>query len=413
VVDGAIGRLRAGLASRGLAENTAIVLLSDHGESLHEDRRLPENHGRFLYNPLIHVPLAVVLPGIEPGELSHPVSLLDVPATLLDLVGASAAAGEIEGESLLPLLLGAPASVLDPPRLLPLNETDQFGVIAWPHKLMVRPDANLVELYDLSRDFGEHNDLAESQPELVRWLTHAYHALPGLKLDRTNVARRRWEVKAEATRPESSELQRLSSQLGRSMHEAGGQPWLPGRRPMALTGGPRNKRSFMDSTSGRTLARVGPKSEELLEEEETPVHAGIVIEPLSPRRKTAAERRRERRLALAEKRARKVQVDVEAKADTKADTKATTTTGEMIGPYQLAAVKVVKPARSRKSAKARKRAEAREVAVAKTDEKATSAAKPEAKPSADVAVKREPKRSGKSKKKRAARAAAAAAGARS
>jgi arylsulfatase A-like enzyme len=355
VVDGAIGRLRAGLTARGLGENTAIVLLSDHGESMHEDRRLPENHGRFLYNPLIHVPLAIILPGVEPGELAHPVSLLDVPATFLDLVGASVAAGEIEGESLLPLLLGAPSSVLDPPRLLPLNETDQFGVIAWPHKLMVRPDANLVELYDLSRDFSEHNDLAETQPELVRWLTHSYHSLPGLKLDRTNVARRRWEVKAEATRPEASELQRLSSQLAPALNEAGaaGQPWLPGRRPMSTS--PRaGKRSFMDSTAAHALARVGGKSDgTAVEEDETPVHAGIVIEPLNPRRKTWAERKRERRLALVEsRRARKAALAFSAESKKSKDAVAN---ASVVGPYDLSIVKVVKaPARTRKVARARK-----------------------------------------------------------
>ena len=67
VVDGALGRLQQGLAQRGLADNTIIVLLSDHGESLGEAPRLPEYHGRFLYNPLVHVPLAVLIPGLPPA----------------------------------------------------------------------------------------------------------------------------------------------------------------------------------------------------------------------------------------------------------------------------------------------------------------------------------------------------------
>ncbi len=386
VVDGAIGRLRAGLNARGLGENTAIILLSDHGESLHEDRRLPENHGRFLYNPLIHVPLAIVLPGIEPGELSHPVSLLDVPATFLDLVGASAAAGEMEGESLLPLLLGAPPSLLDPPRLLPLNESDQFGVIAWPHKLMVRPDANLVELYDLSRDFGERNDLAEAQPELVRWLTHAYHSLPGLKLDRTNVARKRWEVKAEATRPEASELQRLSRTLAPSASEQ--QPWLPGRRPMARDQRA-GKRSFVEADTGGvvTLARVsgmsakGGFADSAADANDANAHAGIVIEPLGPRRKlTAAERRRERRATAAEhRRQRKLALAAAAMPTSKPGTASTAAAksapSEVASsapfPYNLAAVKT---ARTHKAAKVTSRAGKPPKAAAKALPPATSAA---------------------------------------
>jgi CheY-like chemotaxis protein len=115
VVDGAIGRLRAGLAARGLGENTAIVLLSDHGESLRENPRLPEYHGRFLYNPLVHVPLAVIVPGLEPSDISHPVSLLDVSHTLRDLlaVPGDAAHEDEEGESLLPLLVDAPPSLFE------------------------------------------------------------------------------------------------------------------------------------------------------------------------------------------------------------------------------------------------------------------------------------------------------------
>ena len=52
-------------------------------------------------------------------------------------------------------------------RPLVLNESDQYGVIAWPFKLMVRPGDNLTELYDLTEDFGEHNNLAEGAPRRV------------------------------------------------------------------------------------------------------------------------------------------------------------------------------------------------------------------------------------------------------
>jgi arylsulfatase A-like enzyme len=298
VVDGAVGRLRAGLELRGLAENTAFVFLSDHGESLREERRLPDNHGRFLYNPLVHVPLAIVLPGIESGELSAPVSLLDVSATFLDLVGATASAGEIEGQSLLPMLLGAPPSLLEPPRTVPLNETDQFGVIAWPHKLLVRPEANLVELYDLSRDFSEQIDQAEAQPELVRWLQHAYHLFPSIKLDRTSVARRRWEVKAEATRPAREDLQRLATMLRESTGKSAARGWQPGGRPAALSP------SALDDDADKVArVKIGHRvrgrgaSDADARDDETLAHSGIVIEPLTPRRRGGKHRRRTGRMA--------------------------------------------------------------------------------------------------------------------
>ncbi|HEY0712608.1 MAG TPA: sulfatase, partial [Polyangia bacterium] len=288
VVDGAIGRLREGLAARGLADNTLLVFFADHGESMHEDRRLPENHGRFVYNALVNVPLGIIVPGVEPGELNAPVSLLDVPATLLDLIGAAGAAGDIDGESLLPHLLGAPPAVLQPPRIIPLNETDQYGIIAWPHKLLVRPDANLVELFDLSRDFKEQVDQAEEQPALVQRLQQWYRGLPSLHLDRTIAARRRWEIKAEATRPSHAELARLGRRL-RPAGEAANGSWLPGAQPALQAKRP--EIAIANATSSRERARsagtptLGRRQSSNGGAAAPPapassIHAGIVIEPL-------------------------------------------------------------------------------------------------------------------------------------
>jgi arylsulfatase A-like enzyme len=216
IVDRALGRLMAGLEARGVADNTIVVLMSDHGESLLESPRLPENHGRFLYNALVHVPLAIVVPGVPAAEFGQAVSLLDVPATLLDLTNTSAAVSRLDGESLLPFLIpSAPPALLETPRVIPLNESDQYGVIKWPHKLLVRPAANLTELYDLSRDAEEKVDRSEARPEVVRALRRAYRAFPAVKLDRTASGRRRWEARARATAPTPEQLQQLAQRLAR------------------------------------------------------------------------------------------------------------------------------------------------------------------------------------------------------
>ena len=180
----------------------------------------------------MHVPLAVAVPGLEPAEIAHPVSLLDVSHTLRDLldVPGDASHEDDEGESLLPLLVDAPPSLFEPPRVLPLHESDQYGIIAWPHKLLVRPGAELHELYDLARDFDETSDRAEEQPELVRSLLRAYRAFPAVALDRTTDGRRRWEMKAQASRPGEAELAALASRIPR--------PAVPGRwRPQLGSAG--------------------------------------------------------------------------------------------------------------------------------------------------------------------------------
>jgi arylsulfatase A-like enzyme len=197
LVDAQLGRLIDELTTRGLWDRTIVVFVSDHGEGLGEDPRLPDNHGRVLYNPLIHVPLAIRLPG-QPGQRSdEPISVLDLTPTLLQLVGAALPIG-VHGHSLLPHLLpGAPASLRGAVRPLVLNESEQYGVIVWPYKLMVRPGDNITEMYDLEEDFGEHNNLAEGAPRRVGELMQYYHAAPVVNLDRSSRGRRLRERAAE------------------------------------------------------------------------------------------------------------------------------------------------------------------------------------------------------------------------
>jgi hypothetical protein len=83
----------------------------------------------------------------------------------------------------------------------------------WPYKLLVRPTANITELFDLSRDPDEENDRSEALPGVVRSLRRAYRTFPSLRLDRTAANRRRWEQRAVATTPTPESLQRLAELL--------------------------------------------------------------------------------------------------------------------------------------------------------------------------------------------------------
>jgi arylsulfatase A-like enzyme len=190
LLDREIGALTAALEERGLWEHTIVVLFGDHGESLGEDPRLPQNHGKYLYNPLVHVPLALRIPGLAGQRVEAPVSLLDLYPTLTDLLHQDRPL-PCDGASLLPHLVdSSPEALRRFPHPLPLHESDQFGVIFWPYKLLVRPAENLTELYHLERDFAERNDLSHEEPEKVRELWTLYHSLPKVTVDRT--PRGRW-----------------------------------------------------------------------------------------------------------------------------------------------------------------------------------------------------------------------------
>ncbi len=80
-----IGRLLAQLERHGLADNTLVVLVSDHGEGLGEHGFV--GHGRWLYESTVRVPWIMRLPGtIPPGTVvTNNVSTMDLAPTLLDI----------------------------------------------------------------------------------------------------------------------------------------------------------------------------------------------------------------------------------------------------------------------------------------------------------------------------------------
>jgi hypothetical protein len=161
---------------------TIVVFASDHGESLADDPRLLDTHGQVAYGPLVRVPFALRVPGIKPGIRTDSVSLVDVAPTLLDLLGAPAAAMHTDGTDLVPALFGEP---LPGGRAIVVHEELQWSVVEWPYQLIVRPADNLVELYDLDADPGEHADLSAAHPELVSRLRARYAEAPVVIVDRT------------------------------------------------------------------------------------------------------------------------------------------------------------------------------------------------------------------------------------
>lgn len=190
-VDGEIGRVVRQLERSGLARRTIVVLASDHGEGLAERPRLPKNHGDVLYEPLVHVPLALRLPGRPPGVIDAPVSLADVYPTLLDLVGLERE--PTYGLSLLPFLYGeqlaGPLSRLHRPLLL--YEQKQNGIIVWPWKLLAWRGRGLFELYHLEKDPHERENVIDAQPEIAKRMLHQLRSYPLPEIDRLAALKRR------------------------------------------------------------------------------------------------------------------------------------------------------------------------------------------------------------------------------
>ncbi|MFC2163112.1 sulfatase [Candidatus Altiarchaeota archaeon] len=81
-----VGQLIDGLKSRGLYDNSIIILLSDHGEHFGEQDRF--YHGNGVYSSVIRVPLIIRDPvGPKNIEVSSAVQTIDVMPTILGMIG--------------------------------------------------------------------------------------------------------------------------------------------------------------------------------------------------------------------------------------------------------------------------------------------------------------------------------------
>jgi hypothetical protein len=100
------GRFLEQLERMGLREDTVIIFVSDHGEHLGERQWWRHHPPAFIQ--VVRIPLIVSYPrGLtRPRTVRHPVQLMDVMPTVLELAGIDARALPMQGDSLVPLMHG-------------------------------------------------------------------------------------------------------------------------------------------------------------------------------------------------------------------------------------------------------------------------------------------------------------------
>lgn len=168
-LDQSIGRLLDGLENLGLAENTIVVLTSDHGEEFWEHDYLC--HGHTLYREVVHVPLIVRWPGQVTSGLRIPstVSLLDIAPTLFDVSGIAAPDG-YQGRSLMQALKGKALGMAPVHSHLDLEQRQKRSVHTDGEDLIQDRNAKTFELYDPVDDFAQRVNLSERFPDTVMGL---------------------------------------------------------------------------------------------------------------------------------------------------------------------------------------------------------------------------------------------------
>lgn len=185
-LDAGIGLLLDKVKELGLLDNTYIIFLSDNGgrssqtiggkQNAPRNFPLREGKGR-MYEGGIRVPFVVAGPNIKANSYSHvPVTGLDILPTLADLAGYNGKLPDVlDGGSIKNVVQneGKGDVERERPYLIFHHAVDrkaQSAIREGDYKLVKTWKGNHLELFDLSKDISEANNLAEKMPEKVKEL---------------------------------------------------------------------------------------------------------------------------------------------------------------------------------------------------------------------------------------------------
>lgn len=169
-VEKQIMRILDWLDEMNKADNTIVVLTSDHGEEFYDHQAW--NHGGSAFNEVLRVPLVIKAAGIiKPGlRIKTCTRHIDILPTILDLAGLENPAG-VQGRSLGGLAGGkAMDAVPAYTEVFPIRPAgcSIFSIVSPPYKLIsVSLDGKTdYLLYDIDADYTERQNLVSSLPDV-------------------------------------------------------------------------------------------------------------------------------------------------------------------------------------------------------------------------------------------------------
>jgi arylsulfatase A-like enzyme len=161
-----VGRLLDFARKQPWWDKTAVIITADHGEAFGEHGMY--KHAFRLWEVLTRVPLIVHAPGAPPHRIDQNRSHIDLAPTILDLAGVAEKPSSFVGRSLVPEIYDASKVddrdpvVLDLPE--DVNNPETRAIVDGSTKLIVYGKSRY-ELYDLSADPGEQQDLSKAFPD--------------------------------------------------------------------------------------------------------------------------------------------------------------------------------------------------------------------------------------------------------
>jgi len=179
-IDENMGRLLSFLDETKLSDNTILIYMTDNGtvRGYNVYNAGMRGHKTMPYEGGHRVPCFIKWPqGNIKGQkdIDETTQVQDILPTLIDLCNlAKPNNTEFSGESLAPVIYGKKEKLKD--RMLvvqydnPYNPTENLAVL-WNKWRLVKNE----ELYDISVDPGQQNDISEENPEVVKAMSNYYN----------------------------------------------------------------------------------------------------------------------------------------------------------------------------------------------------------------------------------------------
>jgi arylsulfatase A-like enzyme len=160
-----LGRLVDQLDRRGVLQTTWLIVTSDHGEQFGEHGQI--GHGNAVQRETVHVPLLIIPPKQSDRTaqvITQPVSLRNVPATVVAVAGLSESASPFPGSALVPTTEAVAdelvmSELTDPEGPQPPGWRPARSVVADGFVYIQQSDGR-EQLFDLASDPDEKHDLA-------------------------------------------------------------------------------------------------------------------------------------------------------------------------------------------------------------------------------------------------------------